>query len=297
MSYKNFLDELKKGLPRPVYLLHSDEDFLLEEAIDKAVEAFFASHPGDFNYNLFYPSTDIAEIIDTIKTLPFMAPRRLVVLRETHQLNAKGIRAIEDYIKNPVDTSCLLMVSAKAPKGRFEGARIIPMGIRPDELKLWIAQRLNRVGIKITEDARDYLMEMIGPDMGILFQETERLSLLGRDTIEKKDIEDSILDTIELTPFNLVDAIERHQAERVMRIFKNLMGSGQEPTSILGALCWHYKRLYSQKKQKDARRYDSAFLRVFKALHEADIALKGAGRPEVVLQSLFLKLLQKSPGH
>ena len=38
---------------------------------------------------------------------------------------------------------------------------------------------------------------------------------------------------------------------------------------------------------------EDAFQRIFQTLHKADVAIKSSGRPELVLEILLIRLLQK----
>ena len=81
--------------------------------------------------------------------------------------------------------------------------------------------------------------------------------------------------------------------------------------AIIGTLNWHYKQFYALWVNKGKRpakmrertyralvKYvpsfkEENFLRIFQSLHEADLGVKSSGRPELVLEALLFKLLQK----
>src|SRR4030065_212175 len=133
--------EIQKGLPRPLYFLWSKENFFLTEALSEAVNVIIPSHKKDFNYDVFYPSSNPQEIFDAALTLPFLAQRRLVVLKDFHQFSVPAIEALTAYFKNPSDTTCMLIFSLKEPKKGldFYGS-IYFLEIKEREVPAWLKQ-------------------------------------------------------------------------------------------------------------------------------------------------------------
>ena len=306
--------EIQKGLPRPLYFLWSKENFFLTEALSEAVNVIIPSHQRDFNYDVFYPSSNPQEIFDAALTLPFLAQRRLVVLKDFHQFSMPAIEALTAYFKNPSDTTCMLILSLKEPKKGldFYGS-IYFLEIKEREVPAWLKQAAVKKGIKLSESAAEYLIEAVGPDIGLLTMELEKLALSGRKIIEDKDVMASVGITREYIPFNLVDALIAGKKTKAFRILKTLLegkSAVEMPPLILGALNRHYRQFYELWKSKGKRppkMWDSTFRilskylpnvtqetfnKIFQILHKADLEIKTFTRPEVVLEMLLIKLLR-----
>jgi len=311
MPNNEFNRELKKGLPEPIYLLWSKENFFLEEALNNVIKVFFASEQKDFNYNIFYPDANPQDILDAALTLPFLAPRRLIILKDFHQFSEGHMEVLNRYFKEPSDTTCMVLLSSKEPKLKNLKLQIYPLNIRESDMPGWIKQIAAQNGIKLSDDAVKYLMEFVGTDVGLLASEVRKLTFLGIKDIEKKDIIDSIGMTKEYTPFNLVDALIAGEKTKAFRILKALAeGRTSDMVSILGALNWHYKEFYTLWENKGKRplkmkestyrtllRYlpyfkEEYFHQIFQYLHEADIEMKSSSRPQITLEVLLIKLLQ-----
>jgi DNA polymerase-3 subunit delta len=313
MPNKAFLKEFQKGLPGALYFLWSDEAYFLEDALSKFIEAVLGSSPVDFNYDVFYPSSSAAEVLNAAATLPFMAKRRLLVLKDFHMFNAAAVKALKSYFKEPSESTCMLILSQKVPASSLDiDWKFYPLNINERDIPEWVRQTALKKGIRLTGDAIDHLIDCAGYEIGPLIMEIEKLSLLGKNTVSSKDLMDSVSMMREYSTFDLVDSLVSGESARAFRILKTLFSGRSDPPAIIGTLNWHYKQFYAlwvnkgkrpakmrEKTYRALAKYvpsfkEENFLRIFLSLHEADLGVKSSGKPELVLEALLLKLLQKT---
>ena len=324
MQNKGFNLELSRGLPKPVYFLWSEESFFLEEALNQAMTSVFglkyqerseSTHTGIasvFSCDVFHPDTTPADIINAAKTLPFMSKRRFVAVKDFHKFSSSNIKALASYFKEPCESTCMVILSEKEPKAFDFKWVVYHLKIREAEIPQWVKNRASERGIRMTDGAISYLLELVGPDIGLLVMEIEKLSLSGLKDIDVHDVEALTADVRGFTSFNLVDAIICSDRDRAFRILKRLLEDrSSEPSAILGAISWHYRQFYNLwegKGRRPAKMRDATykvlsglfpsyreedFCRIFKDLHEADVGIKTSGRPSIVLETLLIKLLQR----
>lgn len=312
MPNKALLKEFQKRLPDALYFLWSEEAFFLENALSKFIEVVLEASPVDFNYDVFYPSSSAQEVLNAAATLPFMARRRLVVLKDFHLFTSSSIKALTPYFREPAESACMVILSQKAPASSLDiGWKIYPLNINERDIPEWLRQTALKKGIRLTDDAVDHLIDYVGFEIGPLIMEIEKLSLLEKKTVSSKDLTDSISMMREYTTFDLVDSLVSGQSARSFRILKALFSGRSDPPAIIGTLNWHYKQFYSLWVNKGKRpikmrertyralvKYvpsfnEETFCRIFHNLHEADLGVKSSGRPELVLEVLLLKLLQQ----
>jgi len=311
MPNKALLKEFQKGLPGALYFLWSEEAYFLEDALYRFVETVLGSGPVDFNYDVFYPSSSASEVINAAATLPFMAKRRLLVLKDFHMFNAAAVKALKPYFREPAESTCMLILSQKAPASSLDmDWKIYHLNINERDIPEWVRQAALKKGIRLTGDAIDHLIDYVGYEIGPLIMEIEKLSLLGKNTVSSKDLTDSVSMIREYSTFDLVDALVSGESARAFSILKTLFSGRSDPPAIIGTLNWHYKQFYSLWVNRGKRpakmrertfrslvKYvpsfkEENFLRIFQSLHEADLGVKSSGKPELVLEALLLKLLQ-----
>lgn len=312
MLSKTLQREFQKGLPDPLYYIWSEEGCFLEDALVKFIEIVIAANSMDFNYDVFGSASNMQEILDTASTLPFMAPRRLVVVKDFNQISASGVKALGPYFKDPSESTCMLILSQKAPKKAMKfDWKVFPLNIRESEMPAWLKHVASKKGVRLTGDAVDYLIEYVGYEVGLLMMEIEKLVLLGKSTVTGKDIISSASMMRKYSTFDLLDALIAGQKTRAFRILKVMFGgSPYEAPVILGTLNWHYKQFYllwrnngrrpakmRERTYRALMKYlpsfkEGDFFAIFRNLHEADVGIKSSGRPELVMEILLIKLLQ-----
>ncbi len=313
MLNKALQKECENSLPDPLYFLWSEESYFLEDALSKVVEIVIASYPADFNYDVFYPAAEPHEILDAASTLPFMAQRRLIVLKDFHQFPQSTIKALIPYFRDPSSSTCMIILSLKAPKAVLDiNWKVYSLGIKERDIPAWLKHTALQKGIRLTDDAVDYLIEFVGYDIGLLIMEIEKLRLSGSKTVTGEDIISSTSMMRKYMPFDLIDSLISGQRTRAFRILKTIFAkNAMEAPVILGTLNWHYKQLYSLWRNKGKKPlkmrektyraliqyvpsfHEDDFYNIFQSLHEADLGIKTSGRPELELEVLLIKLLQK----
>jgi len=313
MLNKTLQQECDRGLPDPLYYIWSGESFFLEDALSVIVEAVLADGAQDFNFDTFDSSSSIQNILDAVSTLPFMARKRLVVLKDFHQFSAAAVKALKNYFDDPSPTTCLVVLSHKAPKASAKmNCKVFGLNIKDWDIPKWLKGAAAKKGLRLTDDAVGCLIEYVGYDIGLLLMEIEKLLLSDKKTITGQDIADSTSMVRDFTSFDLLDSLIGGQKTRAFRILNAMLaGNAFEATVILGTLNWHYRQFYSlwhsngkrpaKMREKTFRtlvKYVHAyrednFLQIFRNLHEADMGIKSSGRPKVVLEILLIRLLQK----
>ncbi len=295
MSIKQFQQELSKGLPSPVYLLYSSDDFLLYEALSGIKE----KHRSDaFNFDVYDAKSPddtkpTAQIIDILNTLPFLSGRRVVVIENAQKLSKKEIKKLDEYLSNPSNTSLLVMLYKGTSPKIFDASvaknvKAIAMNVQEKDIPVWIREMAKRKGVEFTDRAVEYLITCVGTDLGMLYAEIEKFSSWNTAKVGIDDVKGTVYAGAEYSAFDLIDALKRKDTAEVFRIFENV-NENMEPQMLLGALNWQYANLWSKFGHKDER----FFRGVFNLLHEADVSIKTSHN--YVMEDLLVKLLKISP--
>jgi DNA polymerase-3 subunit delta len=298
MSYKNLLDEIKKGLPSHSYLLGSSDRFLHAEAVS-LIKGLVPPEELDFNFQSFdmlaseQEKTALDQILDVLNTIPFFGGRKSVVVENAQKIVKKDLKKLENYLQSPSGSSVLVLLYEgslkKDAKESFRGIKQISLDIRESDMPAWIAEKAKLKGLNLTGDAAQYLLAVIGPDLGMLSTEIEKLTLVGKPDIEKGDIAEIIEGKRIFGAFDLINAIRDRNKEKVFRIY-SILRETEEPYGLLGALNWQYAQMLGEKNSPKERNY---LYEVFRLLNSADIGIKTGGFYPFEL--LLVKLLRLSP--
>lgn len=324
MSVATLQKELGKGEVRPAYLLAGGEPLLRDDALEALEATVLGGGPRDFNFDrLEVPGATPGRLEEALATLPVMAERRLVLLRETEgrgaKLDAAFGEVIERFLSGAEKDSptVLVVVSAKVDKRTkwvkaFRDPALLvacEAPTRARELATFLAEEARRQGIDLDPEAASLLADRVGPQLLLLRQEIDKASLLAGpgETVTRRHVEQTVSAVAEEPIWDLTDAIGQGRTADAVDLLSRLLAQGAAPPAILGALASHFRKLVRvghgesvggppfvvKKLTQQARRYPSRRLvTCLRAIHRADVELKGASvmRSERALEQLVLGL-------
>jgi DNA polymerase-3 subunit delta len=252
----------------------------------------------DFNFqpfDLLSPEQEKAtfdQILDVLNTVPFFAGRKYVVIENFQKAAKKDLKKFEAYLRSPSESSVLIILYEgalkKDAKEMLKGVKQIVLDIREGDMPAWIREKAKLKGLNLSEDAAGYLLATIGPDLGMISTEIEKLTLVGKPVIGKDDIAEIIEGKRTFGAFDLINAIRERNAEKVFRIY-SVLRETEEPYALLGALNWQYAQMLGEKNSPGERDY---LYEVFRLLNSADMGIKTGGF--YPLELLLVKLLRLS---
>jgi len=182
----------------------------------------------------------------------------------------------------------------KEMKESTKGLKTICLDIRENDLPVWIKEKARQKGIAIKDDAVEYLIGVVGDDIGLLSSEVEKLASFGNETITISGIKEIVEGSRDYSVFDLTNALREKNIEKVFRIYKTLSET-TEPYSLLGAINWHYSSVASRNDkmsmQANDMRQRKVFSRAFELLNDADIQIKTSGSA-YPMEHLLIRLLR-----
>ena len=183
---------LSKGEVARVYYLYGSEDVLKDEALHSILDR--ALDPAMRDFNLDQRSAgqlDPGEVHALCNTLPMMAERRLVVLREVEawKRKTKGRSEFLRYLERPSPDTVVVLVQGSAEeiedKELARGAYTVRFDPLPSERATkWVLRRAGILGLNLAPDAAEHLVHSVGSELGALTSELAKLaSLPAEDTL------------------------------------------------------------------------------------------------------------------
>jgi DNA polymerase-3 subunit delta len=312
--------ELAGGRLRPAYLVAGEEPLLRDDALAALRGAALADAAVDFNLDrLDGDSLKPGVLTDAVRTLPVMAARRLVIVEEPAGRRAgRGVAdALPELVADlAVDGPTVLVAVAARIDRRSRWVKAFGDALvacdppaRAREVATFIQQEAALQEVSLERGVAELLAERTGPQLLLLRQEIAKLALLagpGRK-VTRAHVAAGTVDVAEEPIWDLTDAIGEGRAADAVRLLTRLSSAGAPAPVVLGSLVSHFRRLLRsahggriagppfvrKKLDGQARRYGARRLRAsLDAIHETDLAIKGAGglRPELALERLVIAL-------
>src|SRR5437868_2648155 len=184
MDALSFLEQPPKGGALAIYVVHGDEAFLKRQVLEALRQRILGD--GDEGFALSRHSGDIvsyADVMADVQTVPFLSPRRLVIVDAADAFVSKYRGHLEKYLARPSPTGTLVLEVKSWPsntrlaKMLDSNATLVCKALTGQQLPGWCMRRFKQQHDKtLTQQAARLLLELVGNDLGVLDQELGKLA-------------------------------------------------------------------------------------------------------------------------
>jgi len=208
----------------PVYYLSGDDDYRKDEAVAQLVAAAVEPATADFNFDSFRASEVDAERLDiALSSLPMLAERRVVVVRDVGALK-KAVRGVLDrYLASPARDTTLVLTSPAGDKpdaAIADRATAVPFpSLDGAQMLTWLAQHARKIGAELEADSIPLLADAVGADLAHAAGEIDKLaSYAGNRPITVADVEAIVGMRRGETVADLLDAVAARDGARAVSL-------------------------------------------------------------------------------
>lgn len=255
-----FLAQGPSGDPLPVYVLRGTDPYLLDQGRQAVRERVIGdAEPGLALLELDGAEAQLADVLDALRTAPFLAPRRLVVIREAEAFLSPGNQgeknrdALLKYLKAPSPSGSLCLEVASWNESTRLAKRVDEVGVvvqcetdRPDQIPSWLRrQAKEQYGATLTPAAAQMLQEYLGNDFASLTHAIEMLALYAKETdsIDTPDVDALIARGHHERVWDLCDAVAEQRVARALGLLDAFWTEGMMAPQIVGLLRSTFRQL------------------------------------------------------
>ena len=305
------LKQIESGNPGPLYLIQGEDEIeksalaaRFADLVDEGLHAFNVErvHAGDLTTGDRL-ADGVASLIAAARTLPMMAPRRVVTVLQAETLlvpkreseaATRALDQLEAFIKEPERQTVVVFVAATVDKrGRMykllqKHATIVECGVLQDQAdaERWVRTRVAAAGAEIDPTAARLVAQRAGTDVKRLRADVDRLLLytLGQKSIGADDVREVTGPAALQDDWAMTNAIESGQAGEALRQLALMLDAGAPAEKVLGQLGWVVRAKFPAMAPNQVRP-------AVDALFRTDLDLKrSAGDPRILLERLVVEL-------
>ncbi|MBN1824010.1 MAG: DNA polymerase III subunit delta [Endomicrobiales bacterium] len=264
IKYAEALSQWKNGKFRDLYLLAGEEIYLIEEAVRALSDNLKIDSLNTETFS--FPEADLNDVMLAAQTMPFLAGRRLVIVKNVNRLKSADLNKFVEFLKFPTESVCLVLVwpervrkdDRKHSLFRAAGESGDVMEFRAlydSELPGWIIGQVRSRGKKISAGAIKYLANESGSNLLDLENEIEKLVLFcgKRQEIGVDDVEALSGHTKQANLNGLADAVESSDCRSALKISEKLLSEGEIPLRLIATIHRTVKRLAVAKSLAEER--------------------------------------------
>ena len=281
---ENIEDIIKSDNVPPVLLLFGEEEFLKEEALDKLLDHISEAETAEYNTDILDgKDTDLKTILDICGSFPFMAKRRVVLVKDfdalfkgrtskkTEQETAPFLR----YLESPADTTVLLLLAnpdrvsgvsrqLKSPSKKSAAEKKLKNAKFPfneifqkadwiefpkvwdNQLPDWVKHRIKRLGKSINNEAVEVLITQTPQNLRDLDNEIRKLDTYtqSNENIILDDVNFVVGASRQYNVFELQKAVGQKDLKNSLTILKNMLSHSRQEMLILAVLTKYFTVLW-----------------------------------------------------
>ena len=262
-----FLQNPAKVPAKPIYAVHGDDAFLRRESLETIAKVALGGggETGDeMAVSRFQgDQASLASVLDEVRTLPFLARRRVVVVEGADPFVTAHRRELETYAERPSAAGTLVLSVKTWPSTTKLAKQVEKVGLAieckgPNERELvpWLVRlALSRYKAHLENDAARLLIELVGPEAGLLASEVEKLSVYvgTRGKIHRDDVARMVGAGRIETIWKTLEAATTGHGEAALEHLDGLLAAGEHPVGLLAAMSVSLLKVHNAGRLRRAR--------------------------------------------
>lgn len=254
MDRTEFEKLLDQGRIPSVLLFEGEEEHLKHTAMLQLEKALLPEGMEQMNESVL-DDPDPGQLIAAVETMPFLADRRLVVVRDYPPLmgKAEADEKLVSYLPTVPPSAVLLFYCAGKPDGRKKlytavkklGGVVTFAPLRGTELTRFVTDAFRACGKECDAHTAEYLVFTSGNDTSLLLNEIGKISSYAgeRSAVDSRDVTILATPSTECTVFQMIDAVVSGQKSRAFLLVRNLLRTGSDRMGIISLLLRQYRLL------------------------------------------------------
>ena len=248
-----------------VYLIAGKDAYLVTNQAQKVVDSLLS--PDEKTLSLLSLDSNDAQptnVLDELRTLPFLAKKRVVHIKDADKFISANRDLLERYFENPASSGILVMSVSSWAKNTRLAKKLPPIGqlIEVGEIKNYkladfvINYARSEHNKKIDRQAAQLLVELTGTEPGRLTGEIDKLAVYNdkTDIITTQDIAKLTGNNRIFDAFNVINEMSSGNTKKaVVRLRKMFAADRSSQYTIIGAFSYHFRQMFTAKAMLEKR--------------------------------------------
>ncbi|AZK44577.1 MULTISPECIES: DNA polymerase III subunit delta [Erysipelothrix] len=190
-------------------------------------------------------------VLESALTVSLFGDKKAVVLSTHDDLIKEMETSLSELMAQSMFDVSLIVIFEKKPLAKSVMGKAIAKHARvhqikdPDvgQLSILMKQEIERLEFKMSNAAMVELLERVGDDTTRLYQELNKLSLVGQD-IEKEHVVKLISKNIDEDIFAISNALLDKNIGKAFSVYQNLLAQKVDPLALLGLIGSSFRKIY-----------------------------------------------------
>ncbi len=256
------------------YILHGEDELSCSETLSSLRNRLGSPELAALNTTVFDGAdVSLAELKNACDTIPFMAQRRMVVVRGllSHLASTKTqkpggpsdwgkkyLEALAEYLPHLPETTRLIFVEPQQlphnhpilRQAKTDDFGFVRAFVPPKDMVQWVRRRATEKGGEFSPQAAMALVQAVSNDQRLLDQEIEKLlAYTNRERpVTSHDVSLLVPYAQEAVIFDAVDALGQRDGAKAAQLIHNLLDHGNEPLYLFVMIVRQFRLLVQIKE-------------------------------------------------
>lgn len=231
------------------WFVKGDDPTLLADEVHRLMKEQAGDDPMAVE-DLSGEDVEVSQIVDACNTPPFLAERRVVVVRDVGRFTADSLEPLTAWLKDPLPTTALILTAGGGQVSQRLVNAVKKVGTVVDTSAgtgrartTWLVDRLKQAPVKLDAAAGDLLGRHLGEDVGRLTSLLDALAAAYGEgaKLGVEEIEPFLGEAGGVAPWDLTDAIDRGDTAAALALLHRMMGAGdRHPLVVMATLHRHF---------------------------------------------------------
>jgi DNA polymerase-3 subunit delta len=229
------------------WLVDGDDPVLVDEEVRRLVATLAGEDAGLAVEDFWRDDVELDAVAGACLTPPFLADRRVVVLRNAGRFSTDALAPLLAVLDDPLPTTALIVAAGGGRLSPRLVAAIKKVGhvisTSPGrDTRAWIDGRLKRAPVRVEPAAQRVLADHLGEDLSRLPGLIDVLAASYGDgaVIGPEELEPFLGEAGAIAPWDLTDAIDHGDTEAALvALHRLLTGGDRHPLVVLAILHRH----------------------------------------------------------
>ena len=252
-----------------IHLFVGENLYTLEKELQRWKKAFISKHGSENFLELSGKDSSVSELLDAVSVMPFIAEKRLVVIRGIPRIEKDDYKS---FVASIHPQTLVVIVDPKPDKRLGITKEVLSTSqeklfnpLTPSELYSWASSLVEEQGSSIDRSTFDFLVSITGSDQWTLDAELKKLtSHANSSPVTRSHVDLLSIPSGEKVVWRLTELLGSRRADEAMQFLHRQLERGEDPYGLWVILLGMVKNLVLawsavQEGNTDERSIASAF--------------------------------------
>ncbi len=242
-----------------VYVICGKDAFLVAQECEALLDRLLPAEQRPMA--LYQPpaeQAEIADVLDELRTVPFLAERRVVLIKDADAFVSANRQHLENYFEKPAPRGVMILTvntwtkTTRLAKKLPDIGQLVDVGdIGARQLPQFACRWAeSKYGKKLASATAHLLVELTGDDPGRIASEIDKLAAYvgDRQTIAADDVHKLIGNNRMFNAFAVIDSMTAGDFATALKRLRNMFAADKSAEyTVVGAFAYHLRKMFAAK--------------------------------------------------